>query len=284
MRDFSSGCSHLAINSATVKQWSIERLIEECARRGIPAVALWHEDVELVGVDKVRRALEGAGVGLSGYCRAGFFPFGSQEEKSKSRGRNELVLEFAAALGSPSVAIVAGGLATSGDRRKDVDSARAQIVEGLASLLEYSKPLKMPLAIEPLHPMYAADRACINTLQHALDICDELDPQRTGSLGVAVDCYHVWWDPQLKQQIARAGKDRILGFHICDWLVPTRDMLNDRGMMGDGVIDIPKIRAWVEKTGFEGFAEVEIFSAADWWLRDGSLVLDTCVERYQTVV
>ena len=115
-----------------------------------------------------------------------------------------------------------------------------------------------------LHPAYAADRACVNTTKQALDICDQLDPQRTGALGVALDVYHIWWDPELMPQIARAGKDRLLAFHVCDWLVPTKDILNDRGMMGDGVIDITSVRSAVEAQGFAGYSEIEIFSN-DWW-------------------
>jgi sugar phosphate isomerase/epimerase len=142
----------------------------------------------------------------------------------------------------------------------------------------------MPLAIEPLHPMYAADRACINTLAQALDVCDTLDPQRTGALGVALDVYHVWWDPQLDAQITRAGRERLLAFHVCDWLTPTADLLNDRGMMGDGVIDIPRLRSLVEAQGYAGYSEVEIFSAANWWQRDGGEVLDTCIARHRSAV
>jgi len=147
--------------------------------------------------------------------------------------------------------------------------------------------------MEPLHPMYAADRACINTLEQALDVCDALDPPvpdgtgrevRGGALGVAVDLYHVWWDPRLAQQIERAGRERLLAFHVCDWLTPTTDLLNDRGMMGDGVIDIRRIRALVEAQGFAGYSEVEIFSAANWWQRDGGEVLDTCIERHRRCV
>jgi sugar phosphate isomerase/epimerase len=140
----------------------------------------------------------------------------------------------------------------------------------------------MPLAIEPLHPMQAAERACVNTLEQALDICDALDPGRTGALGVAVDVYHVWWDPKLKAQIERAGRDRLLAYHVCDWLVPTRDLLNDRGMMGDGVIELKKVRGWMEAAGYAGFAEVEIFSD-QWWSRPADEVLDTCAERYRSV-
>jgi sugar phosphate isomerase/epimerase len=141
----------------------------------------------------------------------------------------------------------------------------------------------MPLAIEPLHPMQAAERACINTLEHALDLCDELDATRSGALGVAVDLYHVWWDPKLAQQIERAGRERLLAFHVCDWLTPTRDLLNDRGMMGDGVIEIKKARTWMEAAGYTGHAEVEIFSN-QWWSRPGEEVLDTCIARHRTAV
>jgi sugar phosphate isomerase/epimerase len=167
---------------------------------------------------------------------------------------------------------------------KDIALSRSQVRDGIAELLDYSRTLRMPLAIEPLHPMYAADRACINTMEQALDICDELDRARTGALGVAVDVYHVWWDPKLQAQIERAGRDRLLACHVCDWLTPTTDMLNDRGMMGDGVIDFPRIRGWMEAQGFAGHSEVEIFSTNNWWQRDHGEVLDTCIQRHLTVV
>ena len=139
----------------------------------------------------------------------------------------------------------------------------------------------MPLAIEPLHPMYAADRACVNTLAQALDMCDVLGD----GIGVAIDVYHVWWEPGLEAQIARAGKGcRILAYHICDWLVPTSDLLLDRGMMGDGAIDLRAIRAMVERAGYRGHCEVEILSAKNWWTRDPDEVLRVCIERHQTVV
>ena len=129
--------------------------------------------------------------------------------------------------------------------------------------------------------MYAADRACVNTMQQALDICDRLGE----GTGVAVDVYHVWWDPSLEEQIARAGRNgQLLAFHVCDWLVPTRDMLLDRGMMGDGIIELKKIRGWVETAGYDGCCEVEIFSSLDWWTKDPDHVLATCVERHQSVV
>ena len=156
--------------------------------------------------------------------------------------------------------------------------------EGIAALLADARERGMPLAIEPLHPMYAADRACINTLEQALDVCDALDPARSGALGVAVDLYHVWWDPKLAEQIARAGRERLLAFHVCDWLTPTTHLLEDRGMMGDGVIDIRAARALVEAQGFAGYSEVEIFSRGNWWRKDGGEVLDTCIERHKSCV
>jgi len=155
--------------------------------------------------------------------------------------------------------------------------------DAIAEMLDYARQASMPLAIEPLHPAYAADRACVNTTRQALDLCDAIDPGRTGMLGVALDVYHIWWDPDLMPQIARAGKDRLLAFHVCDWLVPTKDILNDRGMMGDGVIDIKSARAAVEAQGFAGYSEIEIFSN-DWWSKPMDDVLKTCIERHRTVV
>jgi sugar phosphate isomerase/epimerase len=175
------------------------------------------------------------------------------------------------------------GALTGAVAYKDIALARTQVFDGIAATLEYARGVGMPLAIEPLHPMLAADRACINTLAQALDICDLLDPDDSGALGVAVDVYHVWWDPNLAAQISRAGRQRLLAYHVCDWLVPTRDLLNDRGMMGDGVIELPKIRGWVEDAGYQGAAEVEIFSE-DWWSRPLGDVLDTCIARHRSVV
>jgi sugar phosphate isomerase/epimerase len=200
---------------------------------------------------------------------------------------NRRAVDEASELRAPCLVLVVGSLpgALQGKAaHKDIGLARSQVRDGIAQLLEYSRKAAMPLAIEPLHPMTAADRACVNTLEQALDLCDELDAGRTGALGVAVDVYHTWWDPKLQQQIERAGKDRLLAFHVCDWLTPTIDLLNDRGMMGDGVIDIPRIRAWMEAQGFAGFSEVEIFSTGNWWQKPHDEVLDTCIARHKTAV
>ena len=166
----------------------------------------------------------------------------------------------------------------------DIGRARTEVFDGIAASLEYAREVGMPLAIEPLHPMQAAERACINTLEQALDICDALDPVNSGALGVAVDVYHTWWDPKLHEQIRRAAQRRLLAFHACDWLTPTASLLLDRGMMGDGIIEIRRIRASMEAAGYAGFSEVEIFSADNWWRRPGDEVLATCIERHRTVV
>jgi sugar phosphate isomerase/epimerase len=173
--------------------------------------------------------------------------------------------------------VLGAGALPKGSR--DIGSARQMIQEGLAAILPLARACNVPLAIEPLHPMYAGDRSCVNTLAQALDLCDVLG----GGTGVAIDAYHVWWDPDLAAQIGRAGADnRILAYHICDWLVPTRDLLLDRGMMGDGVIDLPRIRELVHKAGYRGLTEVEIFSAENWWKKPGDDVLRTCIERFNT--
>lgn len=288
MRDFSADHRWLSINTATVRaQWPLDRIVEECARRGIRAISPWRDQVAAVGLEAVARQLRSTGLELSGYCRGGMFPAASAEGRRRALEDNRRAVDEAKTLDAACLVLVVGGLpgALAGrPEHKDIAAARQDVRDGIAATLEYASGLGMPLAIEPLHPMYAADRACVNTLEQALDLCDALDPAGGGALGVAVDLYHVWWDPKLQQQIARAGARRLLAFHVCDWLVPTRDLLNDRGMMGDGVIDIPRVRGWVEAAGFAGYSEVEIFSSENWWKRDGGEVLDTCIARHRSAV
>lgn len=292
MRDFSQDHRWLSINTATVRKSRgqdvpLPKILELCAERGIRAISPWRDQVQAAGLAEVSRQVKAHGFQLSGYCRGGMFPAADAAGLQAAHDDNRRAVDEARELDATCLVLVVGALpgALAGKAaHKDIAGARAQVRDGIARLLDYSRSVKMPLAIEPLHPMYAADRACVNTMEHALDLCDELDPKKTGALGVAVDVYHVWWDPKLQQQIERAGRERLMAFHVCDWLTPTRDLLNDRGMMGDGVIDIPRIRGWVEAQGFAGYSEVEIFSTQDWWLRDAGETLDTCIARHRSAV
>lgn len=292
MRNFSQDHRWLSINTATVRksrgvEQPLTEILEACAARGIRAVSPWRDQVAAAGLPAISKLVKTHGLELSGYCRGGMFPATDAAGIQAAHDDNRRAVDEACELNAACLVLVVGGLpgALAGKAaHKDIALSRSQVHDGIAALLEYARPRKMPLAIEPLHPMYAADRACINTLEHALDVCDALDPSKTGALGVAVDVYHVWWDPKLEAQIRRAGKERLLAFHVCDWLTPTTDLLNDRGMMGDGVIDIPKIRGWVEAQGFAGYSEVEIFSAGNWWQRDTGEVLDTCIARHKSAV
>jgi sugar phosphate isomerase/epimerase len=292
LRDFSGDHRWLSINTATVRKqrgvdWPLLDILDACAERGIRAVSPWRDQVAAAGLQATAAKLKSHGLDLSGYCRGGMFTYTDPAGRQAVRDDNRRALDEACLLNAPCLVLVVGGLpgALAGRAaHRDIDAAREQVTEGIAALLDDASERGMPLAIEPLHPMYAAERACINTLEQALDLCDALDAQRGGSLGVALDVYHVWWDPKLLAMIERAGRERLLALHVCDWLVPTTDLLNDRGMMGDGVIDIPRIRAAVEAQGFVGYSEVEIFSAANWWQRDGGEVLDTCIDRHRRCV
>lgn len=292
MRDFTADHRWLSINTATVRRqrgqdWPLLDILDACAARGIRAVSPWRDQVHAAGLAATARAIRAHGLELSGYCRGGMFTHADAAGRDAARDDNRRALDEACELGAACLVLVVGGLpgALAGHpAHKDLAGARAQVAEGIAALLADARERGMPLAIEPLHPMYAADRACVNTLEQALDLCDTLDAARSGALGVAVDLYHVWWDPKLPAMIERAGRLRLLALHVCDWRVPTRDLLEDRGMMGDGIIDIRAVRALVEAQGYAGCSEVEIFSALDWWRRDGGEVLDTCIERHRRCV
>jgi sugar phosphate isomerase/epimerase len=258
---------NLSLNTATIKkQWNLAQAIAGCARHGIRGISPWRDQVAQMGLSNAAKAIKQNGLTVTGLCRGGFFTVKDWKDD------NLRAIEEAHTLGAQCLVLVVGGLLPNS---KDLPASRERVKEGIATILPEAKKAGVPLAIEPLHPMQAADRACINTLEQALDLCDLLGE----GIGVAVDVYHVWWDPKLEAQIKRAGKKRILGYHICDWLVPTRDLVTDRGMMGDGVIDLPRIRSWVEGAGYAGFQEVEIFSELDWWTRDPDEVLRTCNQR-----
>ena len=274
----------LSINTATLReQWTLPQIIDGCMRHGIRGIAPWRDQVAKTGLDESARRIRDAGLQVSGYVRGGMFTANDAAGLRAALDDNRRAVDEALAVDARCLVLVAGGLPKDARGRpasKDLIAARAMVRDGIAQLLDYASPAGMPLAIEPLHPMYAADRACVNTLSQALDLCEALAPNDTRSIGVAVDVYHVWWDPDLERQIARAGNaQRLFAYHICDWLVPTTDLLNDRGMMGDGVIDLPRIRGWIEAAGYRGQHEVEIFSNR-WWKTDPDVVLATCKARH----
>jgi sugar phosphate isomerase/epimerase len=268
---------NLSINLATIReQCGFAEAVDICLAHGITAIAPWRDQVAAAGLDEAARIVKANGLKLTGLCRGGFFPAVDAAGRQKAIDDNKRAVDEAAALGADCLVLVVGGLPGSS---KDLGAARQMVTDGIAATLPHARAAGVPLAIEPLHPMYAGDRSCVNTLGQALDICEELGD----GVGVAIDVYHVWWDPDLARQIARAGRMKcILAHHICDWLVPTRDMLTDRGMMGDGVIDLKGIRRMVEAAGFHGAQEVEIFSADNWWKRPAKEVIATCVERFHS--
>jgi sugar phosphate isomerase/epimerase len=227
-------------------------------------------------VAAVARRIRDACLALSGYCRSTYFPAADRTAFLANVEDNRRALDEAAVLGAPCFVLVVGSLPAGA---RDLAGARRQVADGIAALLDHARQVGVTLAIEPLHPMYAGDRSCVTSLAEALALSAELDPDGQGGIGVALDVYHVWWDWRLAADIAAAGTHRrIAAFHVCDWLVPTQDLLLDRGMMGDGVIDIPLIRSQVESAGYRGFVEVEIFSK-DWWARPEADVLAVCAER-----
>ena len=277
--------SLLSINTATVRaQWPLPDTITALARHGIRGISPWRDQVAAAGLDDTARRIRDAGLTVTGLCRGGMFPAPDREGRRAAHDDNRRAVDEALTLGAQCLVLVVGGLPKDRGGQivsRDLAGAREMVRDGLGSLYEYAHGAGMPLAIEPLHPMYAADRACVNTMAQANALCDELAPNGTDGLGLAVDVYHVWWDPLLRAEIIRAGeRNRLFAYHICDWLVPTRDLLNDRGMMGDGVIDLPLIRGWMDAAGYRGMHEVEIFSAQDWWKRDGDEVLLTCRRRH----
>jgi sugar phosphate isomerase/epimerase len=249
------------------KQWNLAQMIDGCARHGIRGISPWRDQVAQMGLSQAVKAIKAENLTVTGLCRGGFFT------QNDWKSDNLRAIEEAHELEAQCLVLVVGGLLPGS---KNLILSRERIKDAIAEILPVARKAGVPLAIEPLHPMQAAERACINTLEQALDICDALGE----GIGVAVDVYHVWWDPKLRQQIERAGRKRLLGHHICDWLSPTRDLVSDRGMMGDGVIDLPLIRSWVEGAGYKGFQEVEIFSELDWWKKDPDEVLRTCKDRH----
>jgi len=284
MRDLANRLDLCSINTATLgHREKISTVIDAVARHGYGAICPWRRDLQDENVAAIARQIRDARLTVSGYCRSTYFPALTRQELEANIADNIKAVTDAATLGAACFVLVVGSLP---EGSRDLTAARAQVDDGVFRLLEHAKKVGIRLALEPLHPMYAGDRSCLNTLQQALDLAEKIEPDSPSlpSLGVAVDVYHVWWDPDLAREIARAGKaNRLFGYHVCDWLVPTRDLLTDRGMMGDGVIDLRMIRALMESANYNCPVEVEIFSSLDWWKRPMDDVLAMCSERLQTV-
>jgi sugar phosphate isomerase/epimerase len=266
--------NRLCVHTITTKPLTIEQCLKEFPSRGVAGITIWRQALEGRDLDVLKRQTAEAGLDVVSLCRGGFFPARSKADRQKAIDDNRLAIQQAHAIGAPLIVLVCGAVPGQA-----LAESRQQIAEGIAAVLPDAKQAGVKLAIEPLHPMYADDRSAVNTLRQAHEICDALGSP--ASVGIAVDVYHVWWDPELKSQIELAGRTgRLHAFHICDWRTPTTDLLNDRGLMGEGCIPIREISDWVDAAGFTGTREVEIFSNR-WWAGDQGFFLDEIATRYQ---
>jgi sugar phosphate isomerase/epimerase len=265
--------SRLSFNQATAERASLPDVIEGCARHGIPWISVWRHKLKETGLDATAKRVRDAGLRVSSVCRGGMFPAATAAERAARVDDNRRAVDEAAALGAEVLVLVCGPAAD-----KDIAAAREQVAEGIAAVAPYAAERGVRLGIEPLHPAFAGDRSCITTLREARLLAERLDH---AAVGVVADVYHLWWDPELHAEIARTGT-RIVGFHTNDWLVPATNVLLGRGMMGDGVIELRKIRGAVERAGYTtGPIEVEIFNETIWGLRLDE-VLSLTKERFLT--
>jgi sugar phosphate isomerase/epimerase len=268
--------ARLSLNQGSVDHMSLREAVEGCARHGYPFIAPWRHRVAEVGLQAAARLVRDAGVSVSSLCRGGWFPAASSEDRQRRIDDNLRAVEEAAALGTDVLVLVCGPAAG-----RDIDGARAMVADGVAAVAPYAASCGVRLAVEPLHPMFAGDRSVVVTLAEALDLAQPYPPSM---VGVIVDVYHVWWDPTVYVQIARAGDEgRIAGFHVSDWLAPPPDVLKGRGLMGDGLIELRRLRSAADEAGYDGPIEVEIFNQTLWDL-PGDELLALMKERYLAYV
>jgi len=268
--DGATGRARLALNQATVRRWSALEAIDGCARHGIGHIGLWRDRVAETGAAAVRRALADAGVRASSLCRGGFFTAATEAERRERLDDNRRAIEEAADVGAEVLVLVCGGVVG-----RDVDGSRAMAEAAVAELAPLATAAGVRLGVEPLHPMFAADRSVVCTLAQATGMVDRI---ASPAVGVVVDAYHVWWDEAVHERIAEAG-GRIVAFHVDDWIAPLPDPLLGRGLMGDGCIDLRSLRRSVDRAGYAGPIEVEIFNRA-LWDAPGDEVLADVVARY----
>jgi len=267
-----SNLSRLCIHTATTKPLPIEEAVKIYSEHGVRAMTVWRDALQGKNVNEVKKLIEQYNIKVVSLCRGGFFPSVSVVKRKQAIDDNIQAIDEAASIGAPMIVLVCGA-----EPRQSLETSRSQIKAGLEAILPVAEQKKIKLAIEPLHPMYADDRSAINTLKQANDMAEYFD---SPWIGVAIDVYHVWWDPDLEDEIKRCGAHgNLFAFHICDWKVPTGHILFDRGLMGEGCIDIPQIRGWVEQTGFDGFHEVEIFSEK-YWQSDQVEFIKNIIEAY----
>lgn len=249
--------SRCAIHTQTNRTWSLAQCIDGYRRAGIHGISVWRDVIEPIGAQRAGTMLRDAGMHVPALVRGGFFVARDAAARQAAIDMNRRCIDEAAAIGAQMVVLVVGAVLGM-----PLAEARQQVTEGIAAILDHARAAKMKLAIEPLHPMYAADRSCINRMAEARGVCEQLSDTL---VGIAVDVYHVWWDPDLQMEIELAGRQgRLFAFHVCDWRIETRNLLTDRALMGEGCIDIRTVRGWIERAGFDGFIEVEIFSDEYW--------------------
>ncbi len=249
--------SKLCVHTITTKPWSLLEAVPAYAQVGVKGISVWRDAIGDQGPSGAGQFIRDHGLEIVSLVRGGFFPHPDAAGRQAAIDENKRALDEAAQLGAPLLVLVCGAVPG-----QPLEVSRAQIREGIEAILSHAQSNQVRLAIEPLHPMYADSRSAICTLAQANTLAEVIE---SPWLGVAIDVYHLWWDPDLEQEIQRCGDhDNLLAFHICDWKTPTTDMLQDRGLMGEGCIDIPRIRSWVEAARFDGFHEVEIFSTHYW--------------------
>jgi sugar phosphate isomerase/epimerase len=265
--------SKMAIHTMTHKPWTLAQCVEKFTRAGVGGIAVWRNVIEPVGIKEASNIVRKSGLKVPSLVRGGFFAARDSAKRQAAVDENKRCIDEAAAIGAEMLVLVVGAVPGM-----TLQEARKQIAEGIGNCLAYAASNKVKLAIEPLHPMYAGDRSAVNRMKEAREICEQL---KSAWVGIAADVYHIWWDPDLEKEIELAGKNGTLfGFHVCDWKCDTADLLNDRGVMGEGVIDIKTIRSWVERAGFKGVNEVEIFSTKH-WVRNQDEYLANVIEAYK---
>jgi len=249
--------SKLCIHTITNKPWDLETAVEKYTSAGVTGITVWRNVLEGQDAFKAGELIRSSGLEIVSLCRGGFFPASDDKGLQAAIDENKQVIDQAASLGAPMIVLVCGAVPG-----QPLSKSREQIRNGIEMVLPHAEANHVKLAIEPLHPMYADDRSAINTMEQANDMAESIG---SDYVGVAVDVYHLWWDQHLEKEIYRCGSSgNLFAFHICDWKTPTKDLLTDRGIMGEGCINVPEIRNWVEKSGFNGFNEVEIFSEQHW--------------------